>query len=62
MEGIKSIKLKDNTKALETFIKKANHKLVELDVLQSIWEIKSGKGKIYNSSADFMKHIKSKLS
>jgi hypothetical protein len=62
MEGIKSIKLKNSAKELETFIKKANRKLVELEILQSVWEIKNGKGKIYNSSTDFMKHIKSKLS
>ena len=62
MEGIKSMKLKGNTKALETFIKKANRKLVELEILQSVWEIKNNKGKIYNSSTDFMRHIKLKLS
>ncbi len=62
MEGVKSIKLKDNTRELENFIKKANRKLLELEIMQSVWEIKNGKGKIYNSSSNFMKHIKSKLS
>ena len=54
---MKDIKLKKNTKALETFIKKANRKLVELEILQSISDIKNGKYKIYNSAKEFMDHI-----
>ena len=46
---------------LESFIKKANRKLLELDIMQSVWELKNGKGEIYKSSIDFMRDIKSKL-
>lgn len=53
--------MKINTKALETFIKKANRKLLDIEIAQSIKEIKEGKTKVYNSSSDFLKHIKSRL-
>ena len=53
--------LKKNTKALQDFIKKANRKLVEVEVMQSILYIKNGKGKVYNSAGDFLKSIKAKI-
>lgn len=56
-----TIILKNNKKELQNFIKKANRKLLELDVLQSVWELKKGKGRIYKSSADLMSHISSKV-
>ena len=56
-----TIVIKNNTRELESFIKKANRKLLELDIMQSVWELKNGKGEIYKSSIDFMHHIKSKL-
>jgi hypothetical protein len=54
--------IKKNTKALQDFIKKANRKLVEVEVMQSILDIKNGKGKVYNSASDFLKSLKTKLS
>ncbi len=53
--------IKKNTKELEGFIKKANRKLLELEVMQSVSELKEGKGRVYDSSTDFMRYIKSKL-
>jgi uncharacterized protein YqgV (UPF0045/DUF77 family) len=54
--------LQKNADELGSFIKKANRKLLELEVLQAELEIKNGKGKTYSSAANFIKHIKSKLS
>ena len=56
-----TITLKNNAKELKTFIKKANKKLLEVEVLQSIWEIKNGKAKVFNSSSDLMRYVKSKI-
>ena len=56
-----TISLKNNTRELKNFIKKANKKLLEIEVLQSMWEIKNGKAKIFNSSSDLMRYIKSKI-
>jgi hypothetical protein len=53
--------LKKNMKSLQDFIKKANRKLLEIEVMQSILDIKNGKSKVYNSAVDFMKTIKAKI-
>ena len=53
--------IKKNTKELEDFIKKAQRKLLEFEVMQSEWETAHGGGKVYKSSAEFMKHIRSQM-
>jgi len=53
--------IKKNTKELENFVKKAKRKLLEFEIMQSEWETKQGKSKIYRSSAEFMRHIKSQI-
>jgi uncharacterized protein YqgV (UPF0045/DUF77 family) len=62
MKPMNTLILQKNADELGIFIKKANRKLLELEVLQATLEIKNGKGKTYSSAATFMKHIKSKLS
>ena len=56
-----AVSLKNDAKELKNFIKKANKKLLEIEVLQSMWEIKNGKAKSFNSSSDLMRYIKSKI-
>ena len=58
---MKNMALRNNTRSLENFIKKANRKLLELEVMQSMHDIKNGRYKIYNSANDLMDHIESKI-
>jgi len=61
MLNMNDLILKKNMKSLQDFIKKANRKLLEIEVMQSILDIKNGKSKVYNSAVDFMKTIKAKI-
>jgi len=56
-----SVVIKKNTRELEGFVKKAKRKLLEFEVMQAEWETINNKSRVYQSSTNFMRHIKSQV-
>jgi len=53
--------LQKRANTLESIIKKASRALLEFEVAQAKWEISQGKGRVFKSSAELKRYIKSKL-